>query len=164
MPASPLRSSRVFADIEGALAILREGGGRVSRPRRAILEALFGATGPLSAEQVAARAGGGEPLDVASTYRNLEHLERRGLVRHVHLGHGPGLYELAGSGEREYAVCERCSAVIAVEPAVLDRARREIEHAVGYQARFGHFPIVGLCRRCADAVGKSDRVEHRHEH
>src|SRR3954468_13307653 len=147
MPASPLRSSRVFADIEGALAILREGGGRVSRPRRAILEALFGATGPLSAEQVAARAGGGRPLDVAATYRNLEHLERRGLVRHVHLGHGPGLYELAGSGEREYAVCERCSAVLAVEPAVLDRARREIEHAVGYQARFGHFPIVGLCRR-----------------
>jgi len=26
-----------------------------------------------------------------TVYRNLEALERHGLVRHVHLGHGPGL-------------------------------------------------------------------------
>src|SRR4051812_17010730 len=129
MPASPLRVPRAFDDLEGALAILREGGGRVSGPRRAILEALFAASGPLSAEQIAARAGEGRQLDVASTYRNLEHLERRGIVRHVHLGHSPGLYEIAGGGEREYAVCERCSAVLAFQPAVLDAARREIEHA-----------------------------------
>ena len=30
--------------------------------------------------------------DLASVYRNLETLEDAGLVRHMHLGHGPGLY------------------------------------------------------------------------
>jgi len=43
-------------------------------------------------------------------YRNLETLEEVGLVRHVHLGHGPGLYALAAP-EHEYLVCESCHAV-----------------------------------------------------
>ena len=45
-----------------------------------------------SAEELAAGLGGRVPRsDLASVYRNLETLERHGVVRHVHLGHGPGL-------------------------------------------------------------------------
>ena len=76
-----------------------------------MLEALFLADGPVSAEELAAGLGGQvPPSDLASVYRNLETLERHGVVRHVHLGHGPGRYALAGTGEREYLVCERCGA------------------------------------------------------
>ena len=43
------------------------------------------------------RAGRPRPeVDLASVYRNLEQLEELGVVRHVHLGHGPGLYALVG--------------------------------------------------------------------
>ena len=41
------------------------------------------------------------------------------MVRHVHLGHGPGLYELALDGEREYLTCERCADFRAVDPRAL---------------------------------------------
>ena len=84
----------------------------------------------------------------ASAYRNLEVLEEVGLVRHVHLGHGPGLYHPAGR-EREFVVCESCGAVRAVAPAALDAVRAAVLEAVGYRARFTHFPLAGLCPACA---------------
>jgi Fur family ferric uptake transcriptional regulator len=75
-------------------------------------------------------------------------LEDVGLVRHVHLGHGPGLYHPAGL-DREFVVCERCGAVRAVAPAELDDVRTAVLEAVGYRARFTHFPLAGLCPACA---------------
>jgi Fur family ferric uptake transcriptional regulator len=125
-----------------AFAAVRAHGLRLSSARRLLLQALFAAEAPLSAEEL---AGDG---DVASAYRNLEVLEEVGLVRHVHLGHGPGLYHPAGR-EREFVVCESCGAVRAVAPAELDDVRAAVLAAVGYRARFTHFPLAGLCPACA---------------
>jgi Fur family ferric uptake transcriptional regulator len=92
----------------------------------------------------------GEPADLPSVYRNLEVLEGLGIVRHLHAGHGPGLYALAGEDAREYLVCESCGEVRSVPAADLDRLREEIRHQFGFEVRFSHFPITGLCARCAD--------------
>jgi Fur family ferric uptake transcriptional regulator len=113
-----------------------------------VLEALYATDQPLSAEQIAEGFGKLPTSDLASVYRNLETLERLGLVQHVHLGHGAGRYVRAGR-EREYLVCERCGANLAVSPGQLDGVRRAVEHATGFRARFSHFPIVGLCGECA---------------
>jgi len=82
-------------------------------------------------------------------YRNLETLEALGLVRHFHLGHGPGRYAPAGA-EREYLVCESCQDLRSVEPTELDEVRGLIQDQLGFQARFTHFPIVGLCPACQE--------------
>jgi Fur family transcriptional regulator, ferric uptake regulator len=147
MTAAPETPRRSFDDMEGALAILREQGLRVSSARRLVLQSLFAADGPATAEAIASRAD--LSLDLASVYRNLETLERVGIVQHVHLGHGPGLYALAGAREREYLVCDRCGRVEAVESERLERTRAAIRSDFGYEARFTHFPIVGLCAGCA---------------
>ena len=81
----------------------------------------------------------------------LEALEEIGLVRHVHLGHGPGLYVRAAAGLSEYLLCDRCGAVRAVDPHALDGVREQIRRAFGHEARFTHFPIAGLCEECARA-------------
>jgi Fur family ferric uptake transcriptional regulator len=137
----PLR----VAGLGEAEAALRARGLRLTSPRRLVLGALFRADAPISAERLAAALR----LDPASVYRSLEMLERHGLIRHTHLGHGPGLYVLVGRGEREYAYCEGCGAVTALDSVQLDRARREIRDLCGYDVRFTHFPIVGLCPACA---------------
>ncbi len=149
MPDSPLSTPRAVPDLEGALAVLREHGSRVSTTRRALLSALFAAPGPLSVEDLARAAT--PTLDVPSTYRNLERLEDVGLVRHVHLGHGPGLYELHTDGEREYAWCESCGTAVSLTTDRLDEARALIEQTIGYRPRFSHFPLVGLCSTCLKA-------------
>jgi Fur family ferric uptake transcriptional regulator len=148
-----------FETLDQAVAAMRERGLRMSTPRRLILADLFAADGPASAEYVARRL----ELDVASVYRNLETMERHGLVRHVHLGHGPGLYVLVGNGAREHLYCEGCGAVRTVEPEQLDALRGIVREQFGFEARFTHFPIVGLCPRCA-AGETPPGADHQHEH
>lgn len=147
-----------LGDLSSALALLREHGLRVSAARRLVLEALLAADGPMSAEQIAEGIGGRVPSsDIGSVYRNLQSLEDIGVVRHVHLGHGPGLHALAVTGEREYLTCERCADYRAVRPEELDAVRELIELQFGYRASFIHFPIVGLCPKCAAAVDGPQR-------
>jgi Fur family ferric uptake transcriptional regulator len=148
---NPSRRPPVIAGTpEEAAAAFRKAGGRLTAARRLVLEALFAADRPVSAEDIAGGLGGRMTRsDLTSVYRTLERLEQMGLVRHVHIGHGPGLYELERPGEAEYLICERCGRVDRVEAAALDRARAEIRRAFGYEARFSHFPISGLCAGCA---------------
>jgi Fur family transcriptional regulator, ferric uptake regulator len=136
-------------DLDSAVEALRARGLRVSAARRLVLEALYAADGPVTAEQVAGGLDGRLPRsDLASVYRNLETLEEIGLVRHFHLGHGPGLYAPAGTGEREYLVCASCGAVKSVDADEMEPVRSEIRKRFGYEARFSHFPVLGSCPDC----------------
>jgi len=145
MTDAPDTPRLTFTDLADAIQALRARGLRLTTPRRIVLEALFSADGPVSAEHIATTL----TLDVTSVYRNLEALEQHGLARHVHLGHGPGLYALIGRGEREFLSCERCGAVRTLTPEQLDPVREQIRQLFGYEARFTHFAIVGLCPDCA---------------
>jgi Fur family transcriptional regulator, ferric uptake regulator len=130
-------------DLASALDALRANGMRISASRRHVLATLYADARPRTAEEI---ADGG---DLASVYRNLDTLEAIGLVRHVHLGHGPGLYSLAGA-DTEFVSCEHCGAYEAVDPERLAEAKELIERELGYRPRFTHFPIVGLCADCKE--------------
>jgi Fur family ferric uptake transcriptional regulator len=88
------------------------------------------------------------PSDLGSVYRNLETLEDLGLVRHVHLGHGPGRYAPARH-QLELVACERCGAHAPLPAQVADAVRDAVRTAVGFEASFGHQPLPGLCAACA---------------
>jgi Fur family ferric uptake transcriptional regulator len=137
---------RVTVDrLPDALELLRHHGVRLSGSRRAVLGALFADSTPQTAEEIAARAF----VDLASAYRNLDTLEELGLVRHVHLGHGPGLYARIGRNELEHAVCDVCGEHQSVPAAELEAARDAIRRVTGITASFAHFPIVGRCGACS---------------
>jgi Fur family ferric uptake transcriptional regulator len=145
--STPLGTSTLDATFDH----LRDSGVRLTAARRLVIEALFATDRPISAEEIASGLGGRLPgSDVASVYRNLETLQRLGLVRHMHLGHNAGRYRLADGGERAYVACERCGAFDGMAPEVLDRVRAAVAEATGFEARFTHFPVVGLCPRCAE--------------
>jgi len=146
--APPSRSLRI-RDLADVAEAVRSRGGRLTTPRRLVLQALFASDGLVSAEQISSGANTGVEIELTSVYRNLEWLEALGVVRHVHFGHGRGLYGLIGEGDREYLVCEACGRVTAAAPGQLDRARESIRAQFGFRARFTHFPIHGVCGACA---------------
>lgn len=162
MTRAPEPQEVSVAGLDEALEVLRGAGHRVTAPARLVLEALFAVDGPVSAEYVAGGLGGErDTLDTVSVYRNLERLQEVGLVTHVHIGHGPGLYALVRGRPREYLVCDRCDRVTTLDPEQLDGVRAEIARAFGYEPRFSHFPIHGLCPACA---GRPAGGPHAHEH
>ncbi len=132
-----------------AIAALRANGLRVSTARRVVLEALFAAGGPATAEQLASGLDGRAPQsDLASMYRNLDTFEQLGLVRHVHFGHGAGRYVLSARSHGGYVACARCGAFDELEDGALDALRRAVRAHTSYEVGFTHFPVVGLCAGC----------------
>lgn len=164
MTQAPERQALAFETIDEVLSELRRAGHRVSTPARLVLEALFRADGPVSAEHIArAQGDGATPLEMTSVYRNLERLQQLGVVSHLHIGHGPGLYVLSPGTDREYLVCDRCGRVTAVDPAALDAVREQVREMFGYRARFSHFPVHGYCQSCAEQFDTSGhRAPHPH--
>jgi Fur family ferric uptake transcriptional regulator len=150
MTVAPRSEPLRFNDIDDIAVAVRRDGGRLTLPRRLVLEALFAARRLISAEHIASGADTGTEIDLASVYRTLERLEELGVVRHVHVGHGPGLYGLVGDGEREYLVCDACGTLTVADADSIERIRSAIRAAFGYEARFTHFPMHGLCWECRD--------------
>ncbi len=136
MLACPTARSRA-----ALLTSMRAHGLRVSTARRRVLDALLAAEHPLTAAEI---VGTG---DLAAAYRNLETLESIGLVRHLHFGHGPGRYMLAGRCGG-WATCDACGRSCPLDSATLDQIRSAVRAACGFDAPFNHFPIVGRCPDC----------------
>jgi Fur family ferric uptake transcriptional regulator len=144
MTDAPQVTALAYASIDDAIDALRVRGLRLSSIRMRLLEELFAVTRPLSAEDLAARLD----LVLTSVYRNLETLERHGVLRHVHLGHGPGLYVLLVRGELEYIYCPGCRTARTVHPDLLDPVRAHIRRRFGYEVSFTHFALIGRCPSC----------------
>ncbi len=162
MTASPDAPPLRFDTFDEAVEALRQSGLRLSTPRRLILQALFAADGPVSAAHLTREL----LIDESSVYRNLEILEQHGVVRHVHLGHSPGLYGLVTEERVEYLYCQRCDKVTATAPDRLENVRALIKAEFGYDARFTHFAIVGVCAECSESRPGSagDDVGMLHSH
>ena len=141
----------VPGSLEAAVATVRAQGLRVSTARRLVLEALFAAGGPVTAERVAAGLDGRvPPSDLGSVYRNLETLARLGVVRHLRAAHGPARYAISQSADEAFLACERCGEIRPANAHAAAVIRGAVRKAFGYDASFGSFPIVGVCPRCSE--------------
>jgi Fur family ferric uptake transcriptional regulator len=135
--------------IDAAVREVRARGLRASAARRLVLTALLAADQPVSAEEVASGLRGRTaPSDLGSVYRNLDTLERAGVVRHLHAPHGPSLYTLARDNEAGYLSCVRCGEMRAADRATLAGVRAALRDSAGYEGAFLSFPIVGVCGTC----------------
>jgi Fur family ferric uptake transcriptional regulator len=128
-------------------ARLHAAGLRLGAARRQVIDVLTGLDRPVTAEDVAALL---PDVHVSSVYRTLNVLEDLGVVRHVHLAHGPALYELTDVADRiRHLACERCGRDIVVPSSLFDDLRATIEQDYGFLIDGGHFAIPGRCATCA---------------
>ena len=135
--------------VDGVLAVIRDAGERVTVARRAVVSALVGASGHATAEGLQARVQAEHPeVHMATIYRNLETLERLGVVEHTHLGHGPAVYHLADA-LHQHLVCEVCGHVVEVPADLLRPVEDQVHASYGFVMRPGHFAVVGRCASCA---------------
>ena len=159
MTTAPERRPLAFASVDEILATLRRRATAYPRRRRWCSRRCSRPTGRCRS-RILASAG----LERTSVYRNLERLEALGVVSHVHVGHGPGLYALVRGADREYLTCDRCGRVTTLDPAALDGVRAALHAEFGHHARFSHFPIHGTCGSCADAEEHHEHGGHAHPH
>jgi Fe2+ or Zn2+ uptake regulation protein len=133
---------------EEVLSLLRSAGDRVTTPRRLLVRSLFEAGGHRTAEELAAEIQARAPdVSISTVYRNLEELERLGVVTHSHLGHGPASYHLA-SATHGHLVCQKCDAHVEIAEGFFTDLRRRAIAEFGFAIDPHHFAVIGLCAAC----------------
>jgi Fe2+ or Zn2+ uptake regulation protein len=146
-PTQPAKTSDA-STLEDALEIVRQHGGRVTSSRRILLRTLFSSPGHRTAEELAAEVQAEDPdIHLSTIYRNLEELERLGVVVHSHFGHGPATYHLAGAVHGHF-VCEECGTLIEVPQSMFSGLAQQASAQFGFVIDPHHFAMLGRCADC----------------
>jgi Fe2+ or Zn2+ uptake regulation protein len=135
----------------GILEDLRRRGIRITSARRAVITALVGTDGHVTAEDIAQLVQRRAPdVHLSTVYRTLESLEAAGVVDHVHLGHGRAVYHLTAD-RHQHLVCEQCRKVVHLPDGLYDDLARDIEDRYRFELRPHHFALIGVCEDCRRA-------------
>lgn len=135
--------------IDEILELIRERGGRLTTPRRAIVAALLDADGHVTAEEIADRVQAAHPdVHRSTVYRTLDTLADLGVVEHVHLGHGPAVYHFTDDAHH-HLICRTCGAVVEVPADVFAPLARSLRRRFGFDVDARHFALSGLCQDCS---------------
>ena len=137
--------------VDEVLALVRASGGRATTARRAILQTLFDQHDEHpTAEQITSTVQRAQPEVAESTvYRFLDELERLGVVTHVHLGRGPGVYHLAEHTAHHHLVCGNCGKMVEVPDRIFDGLRKSLRRDHDFVIEPRHFTLTGHCTDCS---------------
>lgn len=135
--------------MDRVIEMVRQRGGRITSSRRLLLGALFAAPGHRTAEELAGEVQALAPdVHLSTIYRNLDELERLGVVVHTHLGHGPASYHLAPAAHGHF-VCEECGTMIEAPGELFHELARTALADFGFTIDAHHFAVLGRCARCS---------------
>lgn len=153
----PARASTA-SSVEEVLALVRQHGGRATGPKRVLLETLFSTDGHLSAEELGEAVQRRIPdVHISTVYRNLDELERMGVVTHTHLGHGPSTYQLAAHAHAHF-LCKKCGATFEAPDELFRGLSRSVRAKTGFTIDLHHFAILGTCAACQPAGQTTTRA------
>lgn len=125
---------------------------RYTRGRRAIVEGLRAADGPVTLPELLELSS---ELALSSAYRNLSLMEDAGVVRRLAHGGDHSRYELAEelTEHHHHLICESCGSVTDVVfdaqiESALDVALVRLGRAAGFVARGHTIDVYGVCADC----------------
>lgn len=125
---------------------------RYTSGRRAVVEALASADGPVTLPELIDLA---PALAQSSAYRNLAVMEQVGVVRRLVHSADHARYELAEdlTEHHHHLICETCGTVrdVTLTPALerqLDAAFDELSSAEGFEATHHTIDLYGRCADC----------------
>ena len=132
------------------LTALRAKGYRITAARQAIIEALSAEQKPLSAADIHAMVTKRKTeTDKVTVYRELEFLQKEGIVVCVQLQDRNRRYELSSLEHHHHLICQKCEGVQDIH---LDEDLETQERAIAKKMKFKvlrhSLEFFGLCQSC----------------
>jgi Fur family ferric uptake transcriptional regulator len=128
-------------------ATLHERGLRMTPQRQLVLDAVR-TLKHATPDQVCQHVRRTTPtVNITTIYRTLDLLERLGLVRHTHLGHGAPSYS-AEEHEHLHLVCHRCGRVLEQPNGLLATVAERLRTECGFELDANHLALSGTCGEC----------------
>ena len=130
---------------------LHERGLRMTPQRQLVLDAVR-ELGHATPEQICAEVQTVAPaVNITTVYRSLDLLERIGVVRHTHLGHGAPTYS-EQEHQHVHLVCHTCGSVTEIPTELMDELARRLRTESGFELDVAHVALSGGCRACRDSA------------
>jgi len=123
-------------------------GERNTAQRAAITQAIRGAAGPLTVDEIHERARRQQPnLGIATVYRTVKLLLEADEIQTVVLPDGQTRYEAADLAHHHHFRCRVCGRVYDLEGCPVELA----DHALpeGFEVEDHELTLIGTCARCS---------------
>jgi len=146
-------------DADQITSAFADRGLRLTRQRRAVLDAVAETSSSVSALQVfdAARLRCPE-LGLTTVYRTLEILSEIGALRRVHGHKHCEAFVPAGAAHGHTVVCSGCGRVNEFTACDMHAVADAAAEQTGYRITEHFLQLSGLCSRCARPVAAADAV------
>jgi Fur family transcriptional regulator, peroxide stress response regulator len=124
------------------------GGRRLTRQRRAVLQAVAESVEHLTANEIFEAARKHLPsISFATVYNSLKYLKEAGLVREINFGKGSNRYDRETS-RHDHAVCSRCGKLVDFDLPETPQLVRAAARRSRFKPETIHLTLVGLCPDC----------------
>jgi Fur family ferric uptake transcriptional regulator len=129
---------------------LHQRGLRMTPQRQLVLDAVRD-LGHATPEQICTQVQQAAPaVNITTVYRTLDLMERIGLVRHTHLGHGAPTYS-EQEHQHVHLVCHSCGTVTESPTDLMDGLAERLLAESDFALDPTHVALSGQCRECRDA-------------
>ncbi len=133
--------------MESVIDSLRKEGFRITPQRVAIVDYVLGTDSHPSAEDLHAQIRKRHPMvSLATVYKTLELLKKKGLVRELDFPTG-ARYD-SNVGEHVNLVCVKCGRIDDVDEASLGKLESRLARKARYSILGGRFELYGNCSQC----------------
>jgi Fur family ferric uptake transcriptional regulator len=140
--------SQFVEQTQQAIAIA---GGRLTGPRRIILEVIDSSSEHLTADDIFAQARRRDRrINPSTVYRTLAFLKARGLIkaRYYDQDNHREVFEPTPNTEHYHFTCTRCGAVIEFQSRHIPALRQQLQSEYGVEVVRACLCLTGLCEKC----------------
>ncbi|WP_299051666.1 Fur family transcriptional regulator [uncultured Nocardioides sp.] len=126
------------------------GGGRPTRQRRAVAEALESFDDFRSAQEIHEMLGrSGNRVGLATVYRTLQRLSTAGEVDMLRTEDGEAIYRRCSGTHHHHLVCRSCGRTVEVEGPAVERWTTAVATEHGFVDVAHTLELFGTCADCA---------------
>ena len=128
---------------------LSSAGLRITSQRALILDIINQGHEHMDADEVYRLARENQPnLSLSTVYRNLQTLQKLGLVKELHFDESHHHYEAEPSVEHHHIVCLGCGKVLEFGCQLSQKMRQEIAGKKGFEVTGVEVHMTGYCSKC----------------
>ena len=131
------------------LAVLEDGGYRITEPRRNVIAALDRKDEGFTAEELCNEL---PSVGRATVYRTIKLLQRAGVICKLAMPDGAPRYSLARVDHHHHTVCVRCGTVGEFKHATIERLLRAVSQEVAGEIVGHRLEVFISCTDCNDPV------------
>ena len=127
------------------LAVLEDGGYRITGPRRSVIDALELKNEGFTAEELCRELPG---VGRATVYRTISLLQRAGVICKLAMPDGASKYSMARIDHHHHTVCVNCGTVGEFKHATIERVLRAIGHEISGEIVGHRLEVFTICGEC----------------